>query len=200
MEQHATQQIKSAQIEATVIRADGRIEELGRISYWHRNPFKRWGWALGKMLRNFLKFTSPVRSIIGDNKGMATLLVATGRAITTGRLKAVGTEPLNIGWGTGAGTTVPGDTTLFAEKDVDLATATGLRTAGTSSQVTVTSTNDTYQVTGTRTATGAGTVTNAGLWDDVDIGEGSLYMKGDFTGIGLSIGDSINFTMKVQYS
>ncbi len=34
-------EIKSAQIEVTVIRADGTREEHGVVSYWHRNPFKR---------------------------------------------------------------------------------------------------------------------------------------------------------------
>lgn len=127
---------------------------------------------------------------------MATLVVATGRAIITNRIKGAGTEPLNIGWGTSAGTTADTDTTLFGEKDVDLATATGSRTAGTSSQQTTTTTNDTYQVTGTRTATGAGSVTNAGLFDNVTIASGNLFLKGDFTSIGLSSGDSIAFTIK----
>jgi hypothetical protein len=54
-------------------------------------------------------------------------------------------------------------------------------------------------VTGTRTATGAGTVTNAGLFDNATMGSGSLFLKGDFTGIGLAIGDSIAFTIKAVY-
>lgn len=29
-------------IEAVVTRADGRVENLGVISYWNKNPFKRW--------------------------------------------------------------------------------------------------------------------------------------------------------------
>ncbi len=37
---------KKLMIEATVIRADGRREDLGRISYWHRNPIKRALWRL----------------------------------------------------------------------------------------------------------------------------------------------------------
>lgn len=32
---------KEAIISATVIRADGTVEELGVISYWHKNPIKR---------------------------------------------------------------------------------------------------------------------------------------------------------------
>lgn len=129
---------------------------------------------------------------------MATFLVDTGLAATTGRLRGVGTEPLNIGWGTGAGTATRTDTTLFTEKLVDLSTSAGTdHTVGTSSQQTTTTTSDTYQVLGTRTATGAGTVTNAGLFDAAS--GGTLYMKGDFTGIGLAIGDSIAFTIKVVY-
>jgi len=129
---------------------------------------------------------------------MATFCVDQGLDITTARLRAVGTEPLNIGWGTGAGTTAATDTALFTEALVTLAAGTTDHTVGTSSQVTTTTTDDTYQVTGTRTATGAGTVTNAGLWDAAS--GGLLYMKGDFTGIGLASGDSIAFTFKVQYT
>src|SRR3972149_2586479 len=129
---------------------------------------------------------------------MATFCVDNGLDITTGRLRGVGTEPLNIGWGTGAGTAAATDPTLFTEALVSLAAGTTDHTVGTSSQVTTTTTDDTYQVTGTRTATGAGTVTNAGLWDAAS--GGLLYMKGDFTGIGLASGDSIAFTFKVQYT
>lgn len=133
---------------------------------------------------------------------MATLVIATGRAIWTNRNHGAGTEPLNIGWGTGAQTTtLDADTTLgptTVEKDVDLTTNTGTRTAGSASQVTTTTTNDTYQVTGTRTATGAGTVTCSGLFDNVTMGSGNMFLKGDFVGIGLSSGDSIAYTIKAK--
>lgn len=33
---------KSTSISAVVTRADGRIENLGLISYWHKNPLLRW--------------------------------------------------------------------------------------------------------------------------------------------------------------
>lgn len=42
----AKAEIKQATIEAVVIRADGKREELGVISYWHKNPFKRLLWRL----------------------------------------------------------------------------------------------------------------------------------------------------------
>jgi len=130
---------------------------------------------------------------------MATYVVNAGLDITTNRLKGAGTEPLYIGWGVGAGTTAKADTTLFGERLVDLATAAGTdHTAGSSSRVLTTVANDSYQVVGTRTATGAGSVTNAGLFDAAS--GGNLYLKGDFTAVGLNPGESIAFTIKAVYS
>lgn len=129
---------------------------------------------------------------------MATFVVDGGLDIVTNRMKGLGTEPLNIGWGTAAGTTARTDTTLFTEKLVDLTTSAGTdHTVGASTRQTSNTTNDTYQVIGTRAATGAGTVTNAGLFDAAS--GGNLFLKGDFTGIGLSIGDAIQFTVKAVF-
>lgn len=47
----AAQPVKQVSLEATVIRADGRVEPLGTVAYWHRNPLRRWAWALGQRLR-----------------------------------------------------------------------------------------------------------------------------------------------------
>lgn len=124
---------------------------------------------------------------------MATYVVDGGLAIVTNRIVGSGTEPKYIGWGTGAGTTARTDTTLFTEALVDGTAGTSDHTSGTSSRTTTNTTNDTYQVTGTRTATGSATITNAGLWDASSAG--NLFLKGDFTGIGLSSGDSIAFTI-----
>jgi hypothetical protein len=33
---------KEMSISAVITRADGRVENLGLISYYHRNPLKRW--------------------------------------------------------------------------------------------------------------------------------------------------------------
>lgn len=38
--------IKQMTMEAVVIRADGSREELGVVSYWHKNPLKRWAHRL----------------------------------------------------------------------------------------------------------------------------------------------------------
>lgn len=130
---------------------------------------------------------------------MATKVVDGGLDIVTNRILGSGTEPKYIGWGTSAGTAAVTDTTLFGEKDVDLSGTSGTRTTGSGSRVTTTTSNDTVQWTGTRTATGAGSVTNAGLWDNATIGSGNLFLKGDFTSIGLASGDSIAFTIKAVF-
>jgi hypothetical protein len=130
---------------------------------------------------------------------MATFVQDDGLDLLVDRFRGSGVEPVYIGWGTGAGTTVRTETTLFVEKDVDLTTGTGTRTTGTSSQQTTTTTGDTWQVTGTRTATGAGTVTNSGCFDSATIGGGRLFLKGDFTGIGLAANDSISYTIKAIF-
>ncbi len=122
---------------------------------------------------------------------MATVLVNAGKAIVTNRIKGSGTEPNYVAWGTGAGTAGITDTTLFTE-------ASETRVAGTSSQVTTTTTNDTYQVVGTIVANAGKTITNAGLLDAVS--SGNLFMKGDFTGVALNTGESIQFTNQVQFT
>ena len=184
-------EFKSCSIGAVVIRANGDREKLGTISYWHRSRYKRWLWQARQIFRSLLPalFGMPI---------LATLQVNGGRGIVTGRLRAVGTEPLNIGWGTGAGTTAGADTTLFTEVLVNMTAGGTDHTVGTSSQQTTTTTNDTYRVTGTRTATASGTITNAGLFDAAS--GGTLFLKGDFAGIALANGDAIAFTFNCQYS
>jgi hypothetical protein len=134
---------------------------------------------------------------------MATVVVNAGRDIITNRLNSAGTIPLNIGWGTGTQTTaLVTDTTLgptTVEKLVDLSTSAGTdHTVGVVTRVTTTVTNDTFQVVGTRSATGAGTVTVSGLFDAAS--GGNLFAKGDFAGIALASGDSIQFTWKVVFA
>ena len=94
---------------------------------------------------------------------MANAATATfaGRSLIWAFVKAAGspTEPKNIGWGSGA-------TTASANADVALfGPQTEARVAGTSSLVQTSFLADTYQVTGTITATNAKTITEAGLFD-----------------------------------
>lgn len=129
---------------------------------------------------------------------MTTFLVNAGLAIITNRIKGAGTEPLNLGWGTGAGAASASSTDLSTPKDVDLSAAGPARTAGASTQQTTTQTNDTYQVVATRTATGAGTVTNLGTFDAVTAG--NLFVIADGQSVLLAIGDSIQATVKVKFA
>lgn len=130
---------------------------------------------------------------------MATVVTTAGRAVAVNRLRGTGTEPLYIGWGTGAGTATTTATSLFTETASDLSATTGSRITGTSASYSTTVTGDTYRVTGTYTASDSGTVTNVGLFDASTITAGNLFMYGDFTGIGLAANDAIAFTMDVIY-
>ena len=47
--------VREATIEITVTRADGRIERLGVVSYWHRNPLKRWAFAIARKFKELMK-------------------------------------------------------------------------------------------------------------------------------------------------
>ena len=129
---------------------------------------------------------------------MTAFLVQAGRAIITNRLKGAGTEPLNLGWGTGAGAASAASTDLSTPKDVDLSAAGPARTAGTSTQQTTSTSNDTYQVVATRTATGSGTVTNVGLFDATT--GGNLFIIVDGLSVALVATDSIQATIKAAFS
>lgn len=120
---------------------------------------------------------------------MATVVTNKGKEIFNDRMMGSGTEAKYVAWGTGGGTAAVGDTTLFTE-------AAESRVSGTSSKVTTTTTNDTYQVTGTITSASGQTITNAGLFDAST--SGNLFLKGDFTGVALLTGESIAFTIKAQ--
>lgn len=151
------------------------------------------GAALQEPVREVVQRHSAIIGALAPAGLGATLVVNGGHAIVTNRIKGSGTEPLFVAWGTGAGTAGATDTTLFTESTEEA------RTSGTSSRVTTTVTNDTYQVVGTITVvTSNKTITNVGLFDASS--SGNLYFKSDFTGLALLIGDAIQFTIKVKYS
>lgn len=91
---------------------------------------------------------------------MATLVTAKGREIICNMMKATGTEPKVVGWGTN-----PKPTTATVSDVAAFMEASEARVSGTSSVVTTTTTNDTYQVTGTITASGAKTIAEVTLTD-----------------------------------
>lgn len=115
---------------------------------------------------------------------MADIYTDVGEAFETDLFDGTISVPANyyVGWGTGAGTAAKTDTTLFTE-------ASESRVAATMSQ----SDASTTQAVGTLTADGTKTITNAGLFDAST--SGNLIVKGDFTGIPLTAGDKIEFTI-----
>jgi hypothetical protein len=42
--------VKQMEISAIITRADGTIENLGTIQYWHKNPLKRILWRIKQWL------------------------------------------------------------------------------------------------------------------------------------------------------
>lgn len=115
-----------------------------------------------------------------------------GASIVTNRIMGAGTEPKYIAWGTGANVALATDTGLQTA-------AAEARTTGTGSRVQTSTANDTYQVVGTITCTGAGkTITEVALYDDPTTG--NCFLHGTFTGLTLNVNDAIAFTLKSQFN
>lgn len=47
--------VREATIEITVTRADGRIERLGTVSYWHRNPLMRIAHRVARFIKGKIR-------------------------------------------------------------------------------------------------------------------------------------------------
>lgn len=127
----------------------------------------------------------------------AAYVVDAGLAILTNRIIGAGSEPKYICWGTGATGAAATDTgmqTNASETSTTAVTGTGTR------QQTNTA-NDTYQVVGTVTCAGAGkTITEVGLIDSATVSGAGFFFHGTFTGIPLSVGDAIEFTLKSVFN
>jgi hypothetical protein len=90
---------------------------------------------------------------------MAATVTTKGRSsIVQALLGSTLTTPKYIAWGTGSGTSAPSDEGLFNEVVADG------RTSGTTSQITTSTSGDTFNVTGTLTASTSETITNVGLF------------------------------------
>jgi hypothetical protein len=50
MAQVSARTISESSIHAVITRADGTVENLGLISFRSRNPLRRWGYQLGRLL------------------------------------------------------------------------------------------------------------------------------------------------------
>ena len=118
---------------------------------------------------------------------MATVYSSTGEEYVVDVLDGTITSASTgywVGWGTGAGTAAKADTSLFTE-------STEARVICTESQPTA----DKNRWIGSITAGAVKTITNAGLFTSSG---GSMIVKGDFAGIALSSGDSIEFTIDLE--
>lgn len=130
--------------------------------------------------------------------GTGSVVTNVGKGMNAKRL--VGTtpaqlEPKWIAMGTGA----TGATRTAVVGDTALSTETETRAVGTPSTVTTTQTNDTYQTVGTITATTARAVDEAGTFDQLSLG-GSMHTSFTFPVVNLATSDSIQFTIKVQFT
>lgn len=129
---------------------------------------------------------------------MAIYFVDIGKAACSLAMTLTTAQAKYLSWGTGAAQSVTA-TGLTTEKAVDLSAGADNRTLCTMSQVTTTLTNDTYQAVGTRTATGAGTVTELGLHTAIT-GASTLVILADSQSVLLAIGDSIAATFKLKFA
>jgi hypothetical protein len=127
---------------------------------------------------------------------MADKVVVTnvGLGIITGRIKgSASVEPKYVGWGKGTTDPAVGDTAMETPSDE-------ARVSGTTSLVTTNTTDDTYQVVATIVSASAQTITELGSFDGAGTGTppsgANLFLHATFTGIGVGIGDSVQFTVK----
>ena len=128
---------------------------------------------------------------------MASVLTELGEEWVVDRLVATsGTYSADVGnyvgWGTGAGTANKTDTTLFTESNDPVSAG---RTTGVVSK-TGTTTAAKWQCVATVASTTSQTITNAGVF--IAGGAVAMLVKGDFTGIPLVSGDSIQFTFTLD--
>lgn len=100
-------------------------------------------------------------------------------------------------WGTGSAAAATANT-------VTTTSTTESRATCTTSQQQTTVANDTLQLVGTLTAAGTRAITEVGAFDAAGTGNpptgGNMDYYCDFAVVNLNTNDSIQFTMKVQYS
>lgn len=123
-----------------------------------------------------------------------TKLVDAGQAIISRRMYGsppTQPEPLYVAWGTGVSTTTEADTTLLSE-------SAETRVVGAGTSITTTNTDDTHQVVATITSSGTQTITEAAVFDAVS--SGNMYVKGDFNGVPLNVGEAMQLTFQIQFT
>lgn len=129
--------------------------------------------------------------------GVATVVTSSGKAIAAKRhigSTPAQAEPLYVGIGVGA----TGAARTAAIGDTALTTPVESRVAGTSSNVTTTVANDTYQVVGTVTASATRAVDEAGTFDASSAG--NMDISATFNIVNLNIGDSLQLTFRKSFA
>ena len=126
----------------------------------------------------------------------AFVLTSTGKQIISQRLNGTNTAPVYIAWGTGGTTATAADTALGVIAAPTVTTAV----TGTGSTVTTTNTNDTFQVAGTVTAGGALTIIEVALLNQATVSGAQYFLRADHGSTVLASGDSITYTIKVQFT
>ena len=118
---------------------------------------------------------------------MATVYTSAGEALVVDLLDETIVCPTDwyVAWGTGGGGAVKGDTTLTTE-------ASENRVIGAATQPSA----DINQWVATITADGTKTIDEAGLFSAST--SGTMLIRGDFTGIALTAGDKIEFTITLE--
>lgn len=147
--------------------------------------------ASSGVLPGFDILAGPIRA----TSWLLTAFTNAGAAIVTNRFSQIGgTAPKFVGWGTGTTTAAVTQTALVTEA---APTSTSRGAGGTESRVTVSVTNDTYQVVQTVTAAGTLAITEAGLFDAATVG--NMLIRSDFGAVNVVSGDSIAFTFQLKF-
>jgi hypothetical protein len=127
--------------------------------------------------------------------GTATVVTNLGFAVAAKRL--IGSTPSQVEPNFSAiGTGATGAARTAVAADTALSTQVETRVAGTSSTVTTTQTNDTYQVVTTHTATATRAVDESGLFDASSAG--NMFTSATHPVVILASGDSLQNTWKVK--
>ena len=111
-------------------------------------------------------------------------IVNGGLAIITALLAA--SDNKYVTWGTDGTEAAPTDSDMTAESAED-------RVAGTQSQQTTTTANDTYRVVSELIATDTRAINEVGIFDAAT--DGNMFMHANFSTKNLDAGDSIEFTI-----
>lgn len=187
--------VSEAAVEAVVIRADGRREELGVVASYRLSRLSRvWRRLRGSFA---LAFTLAVLAAAFLAQHPAAALAAgpflmdAGKAIITNLVSgAGGTVPKYHAMGTGAGPANAAAAALSAEVET--------RATGTVTRITTSVSNDTLQSTGVQTATQTRAITEVGLFDASS--SGNCLIMSSIAVINLGVGDSLQTVYRLTFS